>query len=85
MNTNEHEHDEDVMEYNIIDAETFNDLYGADSLNELLDGGMCPECGSDDFELSQGDHTIMVKAVCNGEDCDFAFCDTQKAVNKFLK
>ena len=84
MNTNEHEHDEDVMEYNIIDAETFVELYDANALQELVTDGICPECG-EEVDISKGDDTIMIKAVCPNEECDFAYVSSVKEANKFLK
>ena len=85
MNTNEHEHDEDVMEYNIIDAETFVDLYGADALQELVTDEICPECG-EEVDISKDKQTsIMIKAVCSSSVCDFAYCASRKETDKFLK
>ena len=64
-------------------AETLIEIYGKNSLSELLDDSICPACGNE-TNNSMGDYTIMVKAECTFEDCDFGFCDTRQAIDELM-
>jgi hypothetical protein len=79
---NEQEHEKTIEDREYIDAETFVEMYDEQALQELVTDGICPDCG-EEVDLSKGDHTIMIKAECPGEECSFGFVDTVKNVEKF--
>ena len=79
------EHEKTVDDRNYLDAETFVELYDADALNELVTDEICPECGENVDIENDVDHSIMVKAECPNEDCDFGFVDTRRNVKKYTK